>query len=373
MNHPLPGWGDSPVDQVTWRRVAKTGLTAYNPEKACDGYTLFCPLNETNAAILIDMEGNEVHRWQLDCQPGNYGVILPNGNLFLNAKIRDDLWNWTPTYSLFKGGALREYDWDGNIVWEHIDLHHHHDGRRLPHGGAIYLSMEQLTEAQAAKVKGGGPPTAHMLADVVKEVDAGGNLLWEWHAAEHLDTDIDILPDSVNRWEWTHLNAALPLDDDRILMSSRQLSRLFIIDKASGKVLDRFGPGPFYGQHDPHPLPNGNLLIFDNGSYRGLGSGAISYSRVIEFDMARREVVWEYKDMPVFNFQSAFISGAEVLPNGNILIAEGAKGRIFQITREGEVVWEYINPYFDENGIGWIWNSVQEAKLYPKDRFPALK
>ena len=368
----LPGWEGGPVDPITWRRVAKTGLTAHNPDKACQGYTLYAPLNETNAVFLIDMDGNEMHRWDLGCQPGNYGYILPNGNLFVNAKVEDDLWNWTPTYSLFKGGALREYDWDGNIVWEHLDLHHHHDGRRLAHGGAIYLSMEEMDAGLAAKVKGGGEPLDRMLADVVREVDADGNLLWEWHAAEHLDTEIDILPESCNRWEWTHLNAAFFLDDERVMMSSRQLSRIYIVEKSSGKVLERFGPGPFFGQHDPHLLPNGNILVFDNGSYRTHGSGAIVHSRVLEFDMKTREVVWEYKDTPMYSFQSAFLSGAEILPNGNILVAEGGRGRIFQITPEGEVVWEFINPYFDKNGVGWIWNCVQEAKFYTADQLPNL-
>jgi hypothetical protein len=156
------------------------------------------------------------------------------------------------------------------------------------------------------------------------------------------------------------------------MMSSRQLSRIYIVEKSSGKVLERFGPGPFFGQHDPHLLPNGNILVFDNGSYRTHGSGAIVHSRVLEFDMKTREVVWEYKDTPMYSFQSAFLSGAEILPNGNILVAEGGRGRIFQITPEGEVVWEFINPYFDKNGVGWIWNCVQEAKFYTADQLPNL-
>lgn len=368
----LPGWDSGPIDPVTWRRVVKTGLIAQNPEKACQGYTLYAPLNNTNAVILLGMDGGEVHRWSLNCQPGNYGYLLPNGNLFLNAKIDDDLWNWTPSYSMFKGGALREYDWNGNIVWEHIDVHHHHDGRRLDHGGAIYLSMEELDPALAAKVKGGGPPMDHMLADVVKEVDGDGNLLWEWHAAEHLDTEVDILPKTCNRWEWTHFNAVFFMDANRVMLSSRQLSRIFVVEKSTGQVLERHGPSPFFGQHDPHLLANGNILLFDNGSYRTGGAGALVFSRVLEYDLESREVVWEYKDTPDYSFQSTFLSGAEVLPNGNILVAEGARGRIFQITREGEVVWEFINPYFDKNGVGWIWNCVQKAKFYTADQVPKL-
>jgi hypothetical protein len=358
------------IDQVTWRRIAKLGLTAHDPAKACAGYVLFSPLNETNATILIDTDGNEVHRWSYDCQPGNYGYLLPNGNLFLNAKIDDDLWDLTPPYSLFKGGALRELDWDGNVVWEHRDLYHHHDGRRLAHGGAIYLAIEEMSDAEAARVQGGGP-TPRMYADVVKEVDANGDLLWEWHAKDHLDPEIDVLPGTTNRWEWSHLNAAFPIDDDRVLMSARQLSKLLVVEKSSGKVVDRFGPGPFYGQHDPHRLDNGNILLFDNGCYRD-GGGGITYSKVIEYDLKTREVVWEYQDKPNMNFYSPFISGVDTTPNGNLLVTAGSTGRMFQITRDGEIVWEFINPYFDKNGIGQVWNCLQDAKFYTKDQIPGL-
>ena len=34
------------------------------------------------------------------------------------------------------------------------------------------------------------------------------------------------------------------------------------------------------------------------------------------------------------------------MPNGNTLINEGVFGRFFEVTAEGEVVWEYVNPYF---------------------------
>ena len=71
-----------------------------------------------------------------------------------------------------------------------------------------------------------------------------------------------------------------------------------------------------------------------------------NYSRVIEVDRVTKEIVWEYRDDPPHAFFSAYISGAQRLPNGNTLITEGAYGRIFEVTPELEVVWEYINPYF---------------------------
>lgn len=46
-----------------------------------------------------------------------------------------------------------------------------------------------------------------------------------------------------------------------------------------------------------------------------------------------------------FSFHSPFISGAHRMPNGNTFITEGATGRFFEVTPEGEKVWEYYNPY----------------------------
>jgi len=40
------------------------------------------------------------------------------------------------------------------------------------------------------------------------------------------------------------------------------------------------------------------------------------------------------------------ISNAQRLPNGNTLSCEGNFGRLFEVTPEGAVVWEYVNPYF---------------------------
>jgi len=34
------------------------------------------------------------------------------------------------------------------------------------------------------------------------------------------------------------------------------------------------------------------------------------------------------------------------LPNGNTLICEGDFGRLFEVTMGGDIVWEYVNPYF---------------------------
>ena len=123
-------------------------------------------------------------------------------------------------------------------------------------------------------------------------------------------------------------------------------------------------------QHDPSMLDNGNVLIFDNGTHRR--DNAFTYSRVIEVDPSTNEIVWEYQDRASLNFHSNIISGARRLQNGNTLITEGFFGRMFQVTPEGEVVWEYINPDFSADpGFGEV-NAIFRAEHYMPGEIPQL-
>jgi hypothetical protein len=96
-------------------------------------------------------------------------------------------------------------------------------------------------------------------------------------------------------------------------------------------------------------LPNGHVLIFDNGTHR---RGGPSHSRVLEVDPSTDEVVWTYQAKVVLAFTSFMVSGAERLSNGGTLITEGATGRIFEVTPEGETVWEYVSGFMPSGRFG---------------------
>src|SRR3990172_9399568 len=147
--------GKMSLDQATWRRTRKLGLTCHEPSRAFPGYTLFAPMFGDGTVHLIDMDGNEVHRWTLPFPPGDYGYLLPNGNLFYLGKTPAEPDTFFPVWPVFKGGALLEVDWDGTIVWEHRDQAHHHDGRRTASGGAIYLTADEMPSSLIPKVRGG--------------------------------------------------------------------------------------------------------------------------------------------------------------------------------------------------------------------------
>lgn len=358
------------IEQNTRRRIMRTGLTAYNESKSCPGYVLYTPLNG-DTTILIDHKGNTVHTWKHNYR-ANYGYILPNGNLFMTGKTKDESWDIFPGWNNFKGGILQELEPNGNIIWEHRDPHQHHDGRKTQRGGAIYLSLEKLPDEIASQVKGGilDSDKDGMWADTIVEVDRAGNKIWQWNAAEHLDFKSDIIPSNFTRYEWSHGNTVVPINEDKVMVSFRSISVVGIIDKTNGEFVWKLGAEVLGQQHDPSMLDNGNVLIFDNGILRKeIGR---TYSRVIEIEPESKEIVWEYKELPFYNFYSPHISGARRLLNGNTLVTEGAFGRMFQVTIEGEIVWEYINPNFIESMEGYITNTVFRANHYIKEEIPFI-
>ena len=154
-----------------------------------------------------------------------------------------------------------------------------------------------------------------------------------------LDTEVQAL-----RTMWHQGNSVKELPDDDILASFRPTSTVVRISRKTRKIVWKLGPPTVSGQHAPTPLANGNVLIFDNGVHRL--DDSMPYSRVIEVNPATNEIVWKYQDSPAWNFFSPRMGCAQRLPNGNTLITESSFGRFFEVTQEGEIVWEYVNPFF---------------------------
>jgi hypothetical protein len=243
--------------------------------------------------------------------------------------------------------------------------------------------------------------------DRLIEVSPQGQIVWQWIAGEHIN-ELGFDPraraairgargggagrggagDGAGRgggvaFDWLHLNSATYLGPNRwfdagdkrfapnnVIVSSREASLLAIIGR-DGSIVWRLGPdflesdaaraiGQMIGQHHAHLIPRGlpgagNLLVFDNGgpsgygepsaiAPRGVGVYARPNSRVLEIDPVTLKLVWSYT--AAGQFFSTNISGAQRLPNGNTLITEGADGRIFEVTSDQRIVWEYVNPLF---------------------------
>jgi hypothetical protein len=198
---------------------------------------------------------------------------------------------------------------------------------------------------------------------------------------------------------------------DLIVLSTPHLSELWVIDHSTtteqaagstggrwgrgGELLWRWGNPRNFGhggeadqrlwyQHDPTWLPGDaatdglRLLVFNNGGRRPGDDYSSVEELVLPFDPERGFVreegrpwgpgapAWTYADPG--DFHSAFISGAQRLPNGNTLICSGAPGRVFEVTPDGRIVWDYRNPLGGE-----LEPSPQGGRAPPRALFRATR
>ena len=124
--------------------------------------------------------------------------------------------------------------------------------------------------------------------------------------------------------------------DDHLLLCLRSQDLLVVVDWSQRRIIWAWGTGELSGPHDASWLPNGHILVFDNGLGRG-------WSRVVEIDPATREIVWQYRAATPADFYTKTQGTNQRLANGNTLIAESGTGRAFEVTPDGDVVWEFLN------------------------------
>ena len=292
----------------------------------------------------------------------------------------------------FGGGVkgLIELDWDGNVVWEwepgeeHGSIHH--DFEKLPNGNVLVNVWEAVPyeEVIAAGRKVDKLTQRGLAPDAVYEIDPDGNVVWTWSVWDHRGSNSKFNFD-VNYFvgsdpDWTHYNAVdYDPDTDSILLCSRHFHEIYIIDHKTGDLLYRWGnpstygagkgptistPGDqlLFGPHDAQYINEGfpgagNILIFNNGWYRT----PTSYSSVVEMDPETDEIVWEYSR----GFAAGHISGCERLPNGNTLVCSGEDGHLFEVTSEGEVVWEYVIGTSNWSASGNLFRAHRYGPDYP--------
>lgn len=357
---------------MSFSRRGLQSVTCHIPSKAYNGYTLFSPMGGSGV-WLIDMQGRFVHHWEMDLEPALYGALLPNGHLLYAGKLPDAPF---PEFGGM-GGKLMEVDWNGKLIWVYEDQYMHHDFHRLLNGNTMVLRWVATPDDIAVRVKGGIPGTERegiMWADSFREITPEGKVVWEWLGYEHFDPKTDAICPLCLRGEWTHANTCFVFPDGDILTSFLTLNTIAILDKTTGNIKWRWGPGELAHQHDANMLENGNILVFDNGSHRPSSSsspyGMIGFSRVLEVDPASNKIVWEFKDEAPLHFNASLVSGCQGLPNGNTLICDGPMGRFFEVTPDKELVWEYISPFYFQakppSVLGWN-NAVFRAYRYGPD------
>jgi hypothetical protein len=152
-----------------------------------------------------------------------------------------------------------------------------------------------------------------------------------------------------------------------ILISLREWNTLAAFDAQTGAI-NWASHGSYNRQHDPDVLPTGNIMLFDNmGDWQRNAS-----SRVIEFNPSTEEIVWQYPAPGSKDDLWSRIRGEQaILPNGNILINETQGGRILEVTRAHDIVWEYRCPFtFHDEGKALC--NIMSSMPYGADELPFL-
>lgn len=403
------------------------GTVFYDDTKTQEGYTLFTSFKKS---YLINNCGQVINEWESNFPPGNAVYLLPNGNL-LRAGREDGKSDITFGGM---GGVVEIYNWGGDLIWSHSfndnTQRQHHDIYPMPNGNILVLVAELWTKNDA--IEAGRNPakiTEERLYNekIIEVTPVGTNqvqIVWEWSIKDHVIQDFDNtksnfgnISENPNRVDinylnqgngsanWLHINSIQYNEKrDQIVLSSRNLSEIWIIDHSTttleaatnsggiygkgGDLLYRWGNPQAYkigdesnrklfGQHYPHyieeGLPDaGKLILFNNGDQRNPfysevfimslpeTNGIFSYTPNTDFGPENPDYIYaQFDGTNNSNFYSRIVSGAQKLPNGNILICEGAKGNFFEIDSNEEIVWNYINPV--NNNTGNVFNQGENA------------
>ena len=303
-------------------------LISYNPRKTAGGYTLYAPQTGDGRVVLLNIEGDVVHEWDLPVRPGRDAVLLSHGNLGYNGSNERSA-NLYPAWDIWHGGHFMEVTPGGDIVWEYEDMYHHHDAQWLPNGHILYTAAAEWNGKQS---------------DIVREVNRKGEIVWEWKAWEHLTKEEWPIHECFNEDHWPMING-VHQHGNRVYLSLRTTSGIIAVNKETKDIEVSLKYPLVAQQHDPSITPDGTLICFDNGNIR---PASIHHSRIVEYDLEKMETVWTYVDDMPPAFFSPYMGSVQRLWNDNTFICESAFGRLFEVTPEGETVWEYVIPDFAE-------------------------
>jgi hypothetical protein len=240
-------------------------------------------------------------------------------------------------------------DKSSRLIWKFLEGAHH--DLTVGPDGNIYVLTHEIRNTIIDKWRHLKPPRVD---DFVVVLSPDGEVLKKVSILDALVASPYARMVNTIAWyskdDYLHTNAIDVVDDaaamrvsgvsgHQVLISMRELGAIGLLD-LDREVFTWALRGPWLGQHDPDLLANGNMLLFDN--YGHYGPGGIS--RVIEFDPNTLEHVWSYTGDDARPLESKLRSEQERLSNGNTLITESDGGRLLEVTREGEIVWEYVNP-----------------------------
>jgi hypothetical protein len=368
------------------------GVSVDKPSKTYDGFTLITTTNGARA-VLLDMAGKEVHRWELP-----FSKAWPRAP-HVPSQLSDEQIHWFRCHAFPNGDLLVIYHADGDtpygyglikvdkdskLLWKY-EGRVHHDLDVAP-DGTIYTLSQKLERETPGNMD--YLPTPY-IADSLVVLSADGEKMAEvpiaecfrdspyadffsTSIAEHVvpgdrsDVTSPLGTSSIlgSKGDLFHVNSIKVLSKElggkfplfkagQVLISLRNIHALAVVDLDKKSVVWA-ARGMWRLQHDADFLDNGHLLLFDNvGSSRGC--------RILEYDPVTQAVPWVYRGEGSTQFNALFRGMKQRFKNGNTLIVDPDHGRLLEVTSSKELVWEYHGP-----------RAVTGARRYPADALKFL-
>ncbi len=337
------------------------GVILHDEERSFDGLNFFSSVGRP-AAFLLDMEGKLVHKWQGD-RKGTWKHVdlLPTGEVLV----------------LIHNRGLFKIDLESKILWRFRGKVHH-DHWRTPEGLIYVLDHrgEHVPELH---------PRHKVIVDLITVLSPEGEKIeeisilelirsspfhyllpslshrnWSRKGEEDEAVELDILHSNhIEIFDGTFEEHSPIFRKGNALVSLRNIDTIAVVDLESREILWVWGPSNLTRQHHPTVTDNGHFLIFNNG---------VNKSEVLELDPLTLRVTWRYEAGA--EFFSRRRGSNQRLPNGNTLITESDTGYVFEVTPDGEKVWEFANPNVNKKRERYaIWRM---ARFHP-DELPFLK
>ncbi|MCP4545432.1 MAG: hypothetical protein GY835_03060 [bacterium] len=334
-------------------KSSTSGVTSHQPNDAFPGVNFYNSY-EADRSLLISMRGRVLYEWRYPHAGWIHAELLPNG----------DVLAVMPRRKLIRINRRSEVQWtyDGNF---HHDLWVDDSGlvyallmipRLIADLHPVHLIRDDviliLTENGEARDEISlvdafrRSPYAFLIPSVAHREFTGGP------GEKYLDL---LHANHVEVFDGRQAHLSTLFARGNILVSLRNIDTVAILDGETREILWVWGPVNLFQQHHPTLLPNGHILIFNNGS---------KASQILELDPLRNVVTWLYEARG--EFFSKRRGSNQRLPNGNTLITESDTGYVFEVTPDGRVVWKFANPEVKADGIRaaiWRMTRFQRSEL----------
>jgi hypothetical protein len=352
-----------------WHRAHLSGpegenAVILNTSGASPGLNLVIESQE-QAAKLITMDGRPVHEWRLRfdeiwTDPPHVPSFREQGPAFWMDKVHWRRAHLYPNGDLLVvfgspfhtpyGFGMVKLDRESRVIWKFSE-NAHHDAAVAPDGD-IYVLNQRINRTGYAGIPDIEPP---FIDDMVTAMAADGTKIKDISLVQaFLDSDYSPALWLLGRnlqGDITHVNTVQYIDDELaaafdfaqsgdLLISMREMDLIAVLDPREERIVWA-RTGLWRAQHEPQMLANGRIQLFDNKGHRG----PEGMTRVIEFDPNTGGITWTYAGTENRPLVSAIYAAQQRLSNGNTLIVETNNGRAIEVTRAGDIVWEYRSTY----------------------------